>query len=207
MKTLLLSAIKNALNAYLDLDPDSKQRLHALQGKAMTVELRPFHLLFQCVFTESGVTIYDEELLVADTTIRGTPLQMLGVMMNKHNRQQFFADDLVIEGNAEIGQQMIALFDELQIDWEEHASRLVGDVPAHHIGRFIRRTTNWIKQTRSSFSQDINEYVHEEAQWFPSKEALNDFFHAIDTLQVDVDRAEAKIKQLHSQLMEHEVSK
>jgi ubiquinone biosynthesis protein UbiJ len=204
MKAFFLSALSKAINHYLELDPDSRVRLKRLQGKAITIELLPFHLIFQCLLTEHGIDVHMEELVPSETTIRGTPLQMVGVMINKENRHGFFADDLVMEGNAELGQQVTALFDELQVDWEEHFARLAGDVPVYHVSRFLKRATKWLKQAEESLSEDINEYIHEEAAWFPAREALQDFFQDIDAFSMDIDRAEARINQLRLELLQDE---
>lgn len=205
MKKLFLPSLAKAINACLALDPESKQRLHKLLGKAITIELLPFHFIFQCVFTEHGVNIQRDEMLQTETSIRGTPMQMLGVMLTKENRHRFFAEDLIIEGNAELGQQVVELFDELQIDWEEYLSHFVGDVPAYHTGRFIRSMGDWLRKADKTFSQNVNEYIHEEAACLPPREALNDFFSEIDTLRMDVDRVEARIKNLKAHLIEDEV--
>lgn len=207
MKKILLPSLTKAINTYLKLDPESGQRLQKMQGRAISIELLPFHFTFQCLFNEDGVTIDSDDTLMTDTQIHGTPLQMAGVMIAKNDRHRFFAEDLVMEGNAEFGQQVIDLFDELQIDWEEHFSRVVGDVPAYHIGRFIRGVSSWLSSTEQSFTQDINEYVHEEAELFPANEALKDFFSDIDTLRMDVDRIAARINKLKTSLEDDEVTK
>lgn len=196
MKKIIFPPLAKAINTYIDLDPESKQRVSKLHGKIIAIEFLPIHLTFQCLFTENGIDILTDEALEVDTTIRGTPLQMLGVMISKENRQRFFAEDLVIEGNAELGQQVVELFDHLHIDWEEYLSKAVGDVPAYHAGNFLRKVGSWLTQSEKNLGQNINEYVHEEAKWFPSREALQDFFDEIDSLRMDVDRVEARIKNL-----------
>jgi len=184
------------MNACLRMDPESKLRLSRLQGRVITIELLPFHYIFQCQFTEAGVTLHANEPFPAEAALRGTPLNLLGVMLAKDHRHRFFAEDLVITGNAELGQQVIELFDELQIDWEEQLSHLTGDVPAYHVGRFIRGISEWLRRTEKTVAQDVNEFVHEETDWFPAREALQDFFNDIDGLRMDVDRMEARIIQL-----------
>jgi ubiquinone biosynthesis protein UbiJ len=200
---MLLPSLTKAINAYLRLDPESKQRLKNLRGKAITIEFLPFHFIFQCVFSEDSVELQADEWLQTDTKIRGTPLQMLGAMLTKDNRQRFFAEDLLIEGDATIAQQVIELFDELQIDWEEYLSRLVGDVPAYHVGRTLRDMKEWLHNTEKTLAQNINEYIHEEAGFLPVREALQDFFSEIDTLRMHVDRIEARFVRLRTSLETH----
>ena len=186
------------INAFLDLDPESKLRLKKLEGKVINIELRPFDFVFHCQIENSNLRLMTGEAANAETTLRGTPLQMMGVMLDKENRQRFFADDLVMEGDAETGQQVVELFDRMEIDWEELFSHFVGDIPAHQTGRLIHGVASWFKEARDSFVQDVSEYVHEEAQWLPTHEALQDFFSEIDVLRMDVDRAEARVNRLKS---------
>jgi ubiquinone biosynthesis protein UbiJ len=204
MKKNFLPLLSKAINTYLGLDPESKQRLHDLQGKAIAIELKPFHFIFQCVFTSKGVSLHQDDEIETEATLRGTPLQLAGAMLAKENRQQFFADDLIMEGNADIGLEVVDLFDSLQIDWEEYLSHVVGDAPAFHVSRFIRGVSNWLNQSEQSLSNNISEYLHEETKWLPSREALQDFFNDIDTIRMDIDRAEAKMANLKNRLLEDE---
>lgn len=200
MKTLFLPTLSKAINAYLRLDPESAKRLQQLKGKVVTVELLPFHFIFQVIIENSKIALQAGEAYEAETRITGTPLQMMGVVMNKDDRNQFFADDIRMDGNAELGRQLVELFDELSIDWEEYLSHLVGDVPAYHASKIVRSIKSWFSRAEESFTSNINEYVHEEAGWFPPTEALDDFYNDIDALRMDVDRMEARINHLKDTL-------
>lgn len=204
MKAIFLSTLSKLINAYLRLDPESRSRLSMLQGKVVTVELLPIHFTFQLLFNPEGVVLEANETHFTDTKIIGTPLQMFGVVAAKKNRHHFFAEDLVLIGDAELAQQVIQVFDELEIDWEEMLSQLIGDVPAYHAAQAVQGIQNWLHQAQFSMTQNLNDYVHEEIKWFPSKEELKDFFSDIDDLRMDVDRVETKIALLEKSLIEDE---
>ena len=206
MNKFFLSSLAKTINTYLQLDPLSKNRLQKLQQHVITIEFLPFHFIFQCSFTEEGVKIHPHELQDAQTKICGTPLQMLSTVILKEDRHHFFAEDLVISGNAEVGQQLIELFDELKIDWEEYLSKMVGDVPAYHTTRVITNISQWLQNTEKAFTQDVNEFLHEEITCLPPREALQDFFDDIDNLRMDVDRIEAKINLLKEHFMDREIT-
>ena len=197
---MMLTSFSNIINKALALDPESSQRIKKLHGKVISFELLPLHFRFECCFNENGLQIVKDETLVPDAILRGTPIQMLSVMITKENRHRFFADDLVIEGNAETGQQVIDLFDRLQIDWEEQLSKIIGDVPAYHTARALNKFKSFLDDSGKSIIDNINEFAHEEARWLPSREALNDFFSEIDSMRMDVDRAEARINRLRDAL-------
>jgi len=199
---IFLEYLSKVMNTYLDLDPDSKQRISALKGKVIAIEFLPLHFCFQCEFDEKQISIRSNSSINNDAKISGTPLQMLGVIMTKENRHRFFADDLTIEGDAEFAQQVIELFDRLHIDWEEYLSHFMGDIPAYHTSAALKKFNTWLNNAKKSLFSNINEYIHEESQWLPAREALDDFFIEIDTLRMDLDRAEEKIKHIQSQMEE-----
>lgn len=198
LKQNLLRVLDSAINQYLQLDPESRTTLEKLHGKHIAIELQPFNLTFYGEFSHHGIQLTTHSDIVPDVTLRGTPLQLLATMTTRKNRQQFFADDVSIEGNVELGQQIIDLFDHLQIDWEEQLAHITGDAPAYYISNFMRRTASWLRETNASLTANVSDYLHEEAAWLPTHEALNDFFNDIDTLRMDTDRIESKIQQLRS---------
>lgn len=206
MTKFFTSALTTAINAWLGLDPESAARLKKLRGKTITIEFLPMHFVFQCAFSEKGVEIFQGEEREAETKIRGTPLQMLGVMINRDQRHKFFAEDLVMEGNAELGQQVVELFDEMDIAWEDYFSKVAGDVPAWHAGRLVRGIRAWADRAVSSLTGNINEYLNEETRWLPAREELADFFNDIDALRMDIDRAEARLQYIAARLKEADES-
>lgn len=200
MLNSIITAITKAVNAYIKLDPESSIRLKKLHGKLICIELLPFEYVFYCAFLESGVNITTTSTLNPDATIKGTPWQMLNVMVNKKDRQHFFAKDIEIAGDVEIANQVIRLFDDLQIDIEDELSQYIGDTPAYHINNFIKNTQNWFRSTLQSFTNDVNEYTHEEANWFPPSEAVSDFFNEIDELRMDVDRISQRFEKVKDKI-------
>lgn len=202
INTFLSATLSKAINAYLHLDSESSGKLKVLQGKVIRIELAPFHWQFDCVMQETKMEIMPASDAAPHATIKGTPLQLAGMALTKENRQRFFAEDVEMTGDAALAQEVVNLFDELQIDWEEQVAHLTGDVPAYHLGRFASRVKGWLKTSTISCQQDITDYIQEEAKWLPTREALTDFLNDIDLVRADVDRLEARVNLLKQKLGE-----
>jgi ubiquinone biosynthesis protein UbiJ len=203
MKEKLLALLETTLNRYVNLDPESHQRIEALEGKVVTVELKGIGLCFQLFFNQNNIKILSDLTQPADVTIKGTPLRLAhAALSSPEKRSSFFKDDVSIEGNLELGFQLIDLFDHIEIDWEEYASRVIGDFPAYQLGKFVNNLQRFLKRTDSSLQQTVTEYVHEEIKTCPPREALADFFNEVDHTRMDVDRLEARIKKLREELTE-----
>lgn len=191
-----LGTVERALNQYLALDPETKKRLNNLEGKTITMILKPFGLSFQVHIEGGSLQLLSGEPHPAEIKITGTPLSLLGIALNPNNKRQFFSDDMVIEGNIDQGQQLIDLFDQVDIDWEELLSKLIGDIPAYETCRFIKSIKSWSSQSIKTLLRNTDEYIHEEKTWLPPAEELNDFYNEVDELRMAVDRLEARIRNL-----------
>lgn len=196
----LLSILSAGLNRYLHLDAASSERLAPLKGHALTIALEPFEKSYQLVFNAEGVELHTGENSPASASIRGTPLGFIQILLTRNQRQQFFAKDLVLTGNAELAQQALALFEEAEIDWEEQLARLTGDVPAHTLSHTAQRLRQRLRKASRHLTQDIHDYLHEEKEWLPPRPALLSFLAEVDELRMHVDRIEARIHLLEENL-------
>jgi ubiquinone biosynthesis protein UbiJ len=213
MQNFFLTSFSKIINTYLNLDPLSKQRLKKIVGHYITIEFfftknsrsLPFNqYIFQMYVSSSDIQLLPNEEYSASAKISGTPLQLITMAINKKNRNRFFADDLKIAGDPEVAREIIRLFDEIEIDWETQLARLMGDIPAYHVNRTFDQLSNWVKNSKDIFSENIKEYLQEEIKLFPSSESLQDFFNDIDNLRMHVDRLEARINLLSSQINKKE---
>lgn len=193
---MMLTFLSGLLNAYLKLDPLSSARLKKMEEKAIFVEINSIGLSFYITFKDEKIVLVDETILPIDAVIRGTPLMLTAAVFSKKNRQKFFSEEIIIEGNAETAQAVIQLFDAIDIDWEELLSRAVGDIPAHHTGRTLRKITRWFKRAKETCSENISDYIIEEKRLSPSSMELSDFYHDVDELRMAVDRIEARFSYL-----------
>lgn len=198
---MMVNLIQSALNRYLALDPESRVQLKKLENKVATIELLGLAVSFQLVFTSEKIKVKQNDFLPANAHIKGTPLTLLRMALADGDRKHFFSNNSVsIDGDLDFAQEVVDLFDQLEIDWEEHASHWIGDVAAHQLSNVLLKTKNNICQIFQSMTQNINEYTHEEIVLFPPTFALRDFFDEVDQLRMDVDRAEMRVKRLLLQL-------
>jgi len=187
--------LEKLLNQFLAFDPASKDRAKILRGKKIKIELIGVNSCFVIIFNEKHISINKSMHEESDLTIRATPLNLLQLKLSR-DRRQLFRERIVIEGDMSLAQKLTDFFDGIEIDWEEHFSKIIGDMPAYHAGRFVRRMKEAGRTLQERIIKQFNEYLHEEIQFFPPREALNDFFHDIDAFCMSVDRLTARIKFL-----------
>lgn len=205
LPTLVLAGLEIALNRYLGLDEDTLARLAPLSGKLIAVELRGLGVTLHMVPHAGGIQLLGNYQGTPDTTISGTPITLARVGYGR-DRGALFAGEVEIRGDVALGQRFEAVLQDIDIDWEEQLSHLVGDVAAHQVGRVVRDTLAWSAKSADSLGRDLGEYLQEESRQLPRREEVDAFLAAVDGLRDDVDRLEARVKRLHTRLdADHEV--
>jgi ubiquinone biosynthesis protein UbiJ len=199
LPTLFTASLEAAINGVLRLDPDTRDRLAALSGKVIAVELRGLDLALYLIPDRSGLNVFGRFEGEPDTILRGTPVAMARMGLARDASDALFAGEVEISGDVELGQEFRDILDNLDIDWEEQLSLVTGDVVAHQVGELVRGAVAWGKKTLDTFGRDAAEYLQEESRDVPNAGEVDSFLTEVDDLRTDVDRLEARIKRLESQ--------
>ena len=200
LKKYSLKTIQMALNKGLSLDEQASQKIKALDGKALKLVINPIQIHFFIFFSDGELHLLDQYDKEVDTIIHSNPIGFLRLgLLPSTELRSLFNNEVNITGDVELGQQVKQLFEELDIDWEGQLAQFTGDVPAYQIGSLIRKGLAFQKQVTNSMCLNVNEYVHEELRLLPSKMELDDFFHDVDELSLDVERLQAQVNHFLSE--------
>ncbi len=194
--TFITAALEVAINQVLALDPDTVEQLQKINGKVIGIELLGLNVALYLIPTDSGLNVFGHFEGEPDTLLRGTPVGMLRMGLAKNASDSFFSGDVEISGDVELGSQFREILDGLDIDWEEHLSRITGDVVAHKVGSFMRDAAQWGRKTLNTLGRDGAEYLQEESRDLPNRFEMEEFLGNVDTLRTDIDRIEARISRL-----------
>lgn len=195
-------ALGAALDAWLALDPDSRERLAPLEGKVIAIHLRGLQLTCYMTVVDGRLAVTPTLDGEPDTTLAGTPLALLKAGLVKPRDGAAFSGDLEIRGDVETGRRFQAFFQGVDIDWEEHLSHLIGDVAAHQAGNLGRGLAQWGKTTGENLQQDVGEYLQEEGRHLPHPGEVESFLSAVDRLRNDADRLELRIQRLRRKIQQ-----
>ncbi len=202
--TLALQNAEKIINSYLNLDPETPNKLIALSGSVLKIEILTIEMQFYIKIIDHNIKLIQHHNDLADTIIRGTPLALLSLLqVNNENTHAILQNkNITLIGNIEIAQQLKNSFSQIEIDWEEYISKICGDPFAHFISKQFLKFKNWTTHTNQSLHRNINEYIHEEANLFPSHFAYIDLYDDIDTLRDDVERLMQRLDRIQKTLSE-----
>ncbi|PID33929.1 MAG: Sterol-binding domain protein [Thiotrichales bacterium] len=202
-----LSAIETAINTWLKLDGESLEKLKPLEGKIIRFHITGLALNLYFLPSVSGITVLEnypteEQGGRVDVTIHGSPMALIRLSTTENSGEALLKTDVEIDGDMHIAEKFSAVLREVDIDWEELLSKLVGDIIAHQTGQSVRSATRWISETNEAMKMNVAEYISEEAKLSPTDAEVNDYMEQVDDLRMSVDRLDARIAYLKANFKE-----
>ncbi|MFQ6021361.1 MAG: SCP2 domain-containing protein [Acidiferrobacterales bacterium] len=197
----LVNVLEQVVNRLVRLDGESLDRLAPFEGKVIRLCIAggvPFASASEIYVlpTAAGLRLlsnYDDEV---DVTLRGTLPTFLRLLRGGARLELFAAGELETSGDVELGRRFQRVMENLDIDWEEQVSHVVGDVAAHKLGNFVRDARAWQRQSAQTLGADLAEYLQEESRVLATRARVEAFLEAVDVLRADTDRLEARLRRL-----------
>src|ERR1700683_5123826 len=165
---MLLASIERLLNRSLPRSPRAQALAAALAGRSLVVEVTGAGPV---VLSSTGARIRIERGAgaPADASVSAGPFSLLALARGRS--QNLSATGTKISGNAEIAQQFSELLGLLRPDPEEELAQLVGDAPAHHLGRLARGAAGFAQRAARTGVTNLAEYLaHERRDLVPKAE-------------------------------------
>jgi ubiquinone biosynthesis protein UbiJ len=196
---MLTATLENVLNRGLPRSPRAQQLCAELAGRSVAVAITGSsrRILVESTGLSLKLRAVSAGALASpgDATISGGPFSLLA-LSGPAPEAVLQRGDVRIDGDAELAQKFRELALLLRPDLEEELSLVVGDVPAHQLGRFARAAFGWTRKAASTTVRNAAEYLgHERRDLVPRSEA-DPFLRGVDTLREDVDRLAARIDLL-----------
>lgn len=192
----VLRALESAANAWMGLDPDNRARMAALEQRCIGIDLQGTGLQLFLYPGSHGIRISGQHEGPVDTTLHGSPLALARLGIGGDTGKTLFSGAVTISGDVETGQAFKAILDDMDIDWEEHLSRLTGDVVAHQFGNLARQAGRTLHHGRVTLEQDVGDYLKEELRLLPARIEVENLAADIARLRMDTDRLAARIRRL-----------
>jgi ubiquinone biosynthesis accessory factor UbiJ len=196
---MLTATIENVLNRGLPRSPRAQALCAELAGRRVSVEISDIsRVLVESTGVSLKLSFVSTDALAQsqpDARIAGGPFGLLA-LTGAAPEAVLQRGDVRIDGDAELAQKFRELALLLRPDLEEELSLVLGDVPAHQIGRFARAALDWTRKAATTTAHNFAEYLAHERQDLVSRNEADQFLRGVDTLREDVDRLAARIHLL-----------
>lgn len=197
--------LEQLTNRLLGLDPETLRRLTALQGKVICIRIggeadSASPMVIYVLPGEAGLRFLTEYDAKPDVSLSGSLPALLRLIRGGTTPDSFSSGNVEISGDLELGKRFERIIKKLDIDWEEQASHVIGDIAAHKLGNLVRDIHAWRVQAVETVCKDLGEYLQHESQILAIPRAVDNFMNAVDVVRADADRLEARLHRLQGSL-------
>ena len=198
LRKLAGRALETALNHTLSLDPDTQQRLAALNGRSVQLHLRGPELALAVSVDEARLKVGppqgDSQLKVA-----ATPGSLLAMLFRRDD-DGIAPGKVEIAGDAELARRLEKLASKFAPDFEEAFARSFGDVLGVPLAKAVRKGLVHARETASHLTEDSADWLRDEARVAMAPGEIEGFLDGVDDVRERSERLEARVQRLMQRL-------
>lgn len=202
----LLRPVADVVNRQIRMKTPARELCDELDGRVIAVRLRDTAVSLYFIVEAGAIRPTAEFDGEPDVAISGS-LPALARLAARSGEQAVRDGSLDLAGDADVARMFQQLLQHGRPDLEEELSAVVGDPLAHGIGRFARGLAEWGRQARSTFEQNVAEYLQEESRAVPGRHEGDAFRRDVETLRDDVERLEARLRRLEPRAADDEAGR
>ncbi|MEO6801357.1 MAG: SCP2 sterol-binding domain-containing protein [Rhodanobacter sp.] len=198
LRKLAGRALESALNHTLSLDPETQQKLVALNGRRVQLHLRGPEIALAVTVENSRLRVgppgQDSQLKVA-----ATPGSLLAMMFRRDD-DGVAPGKVEIAGDAELARRLEKLASKFAPDFEEAFARTFGDVLGVPLARAVRKGLAHGRESGAHFTEDAADFVRDEARVALAPGEVDIFLDDVDRLRERSERLQSRVQRLSRRL-------
>ncbi len=195
-KNLQLKALEKLINQALTLDPSAQTELLLLAGKSIQIECTEPVLQVVITISSDGILLDPFEQQTVNSHLTGDLSAFTELLGAQDKVATLINGNLRLQGDSQLLMNVQKILQGIDLDWEFQLAKLIGDLPAHFIGKMSRDTLAWLRATQPVFMRHLQEFILEEAQLSPTKMEIEQFIDTVQNLVEKTERLEARMMRI-----------
>ncbi|KGI79125.1 ubiquinone biosynthesis accessory factor UbiJ [Oleiagrimonas soli] len=198
MRKLAGRALESALNRAVDLDPETRERVRALEGRRVVVHMRGPELTLS-VHVKDGHLRVGPAPAAPDASpalrVTASPGSLLAMALQR-GEDGIAPGKVEIAGDAGLARQLERLARGYAPDVEEAFAQRFGDVLGVPLARTLQRGVTHLRRGARHATEDVADWLREESRLAVAPAEMDDFLDDVDALRERADRLDARLKRL-----------
>lgn len=192
--------LEGALNRALALDAAALEKIRALEGRSVRVDLRHLGLAMLLTSREGRLEVGPAGA-DADLSLKASLGSLLSMALARGDDTP--VGKIQIAGDADLARRVERLMRGFDPDWEEPLTRAFGDVAGHQMAKGLRSAFAGAQRAARGFASDAVDYLREESGDAVARPEAEQFYDEVDLLREAADRLEVRVKRVADALARH----
>lgn len=201
LRVLAGRAMEVALNRAVDLDPDTRSRLDALEGRSVQVHLDGPELALRISVGKGRLRVGPPEE-GGSLRVSASPGSLLAMALRR-DEDGVAPGKVEIAGDAELARRLERLARQYAPDVEEAFARTFGDVVGVPLAKALREALTHAKESFAHLGEDTADWLRDEGRVAVAPGEMDGFLDGVDAVRERTERAEARLARLERALKEH----
>ena len=191
-KQLIL--LQGLINQAIKSDATAEQRLASLNNKSLRISCDQPDIDI-CIIIEHGQVALEQGHFheKPNSHIEGDIRAFFDLFTSNDKASALINSNLRLKGDSQLLIDLQQAMTALNFDWEYQLAKLLGDIPAHQLGKAGRKIIDVFKKSRPIFKRHVQEFIFEEAELFPRQQEMDAWINGIQQAQQQLERMEARL--------------
>lgn len=200
LRVLAGRAMETALNRAVDLDPDTRARLDALDGRSVQVHLAGPELGIRITVEKGRLRVGPPED-GGSLRVVASPGSLLAMAMRRDD-DGVAPGKVDIAGDAELARRLERLARQYAPDVEEAFAKTFGDRIGVPLAKALREGLAHARDTVSHLTEDGADWLRDEGKVAVAPGEMDIFLDGVDAVRERAERVEARFARLERALKE-----
>lgn len=200
LRVLAGRAMEAALNRAVDLDPDTRARLDALDGRSIQVHLDGPALALRISVGKGRLRVGPPEE-GGSLRVNASPGSLLAMALRRDD-EGVAPGKVEIAGDAELARRLERLARQYAPDVEEAFAKTFGDVIGVPLAKALREALTHAKESFAHLGEDTADWLRDEGRVAVAPGEMDGFLDGVDAVRERTERAEARLARLERALKE-----
>lgn len=188
--------LEGVLDRAISLDPETRDRLSALEGRAIAMTFKGTGLAMRLVVDDGRLRIGPADSDTSALSLAATPGTLLSMLLRRGDEGAMAPGQIDISGDAELARRLEQIATRFAPDIDEAFSRAFGDVVGFQMAGQFRRSLAWARRGARDLATDSVDYLRDESRDLVARPEVDDFLDEVDELRDRGDRLEARVRGL-----------
>ena len=184
--------VTRLLNHLVNQNDWARDQLQPYSGKTVLFDVPPVRMKL-AVLEDGGLAAAGEAAIASATVTLPLSAAMRILAGDAH------AETLAtIEGDTELAVTLSRVLRNMQWEYEEDLSKVIGDAPAHQLAQFGRKAASEVRKQTLNIADMFAEYWQEERPLIAKKRHVSHFTQEVEELRDEVERMEKRLDKLQA---------
>ena len=182
--------ITRLLNHLVNQNDWAREQLQPYSGKTVLFHFPPVRIQL-AILEDGGLAAAGEAAIISATVT--LPLSAAMRLLARDPGAETLA---TIDGDTELAMTLSKVLRNMQWEYEEDLSKVIGDVPAHQLAKFGRKVAAEVHKQTLNIADMFAEYWQEERPLIAKKRHVSQFMQEVEELRDEIERMEKRLDKL-----------